>query len=194
MDLEGGIKPNLIGIIAQDPGTDSMEGPGPSQPIDRNAAALAHRQASYALDPPRHLGSRAAGKGHEQDPARIGTVDDQMSDPVRQSVGLARSSACDDKERPAGRRILLAHAILDGAELFDIKFFEIGRRHWIESAGAGWLNEPCFLFCSNWLICRKMLGFENRDPHGARPCSQEVSCARQVHSRDARDAAGARYQ
>jgi hypothetical protein len=120
MDREGWIKPDLASMLAQEPGTDSMEGPGPSQRVNRNAAAFAHRQASDAPDTPRHLGSRAAGKGHEQDAARIGAVEDQMGDPVRQSACLARSSACDDEERPARRRILFAYAILDGAPLFGI--------------------------------------------------------------------------
>ena len=51
------------------------------------------------LDPARHLGRRPAGEGHQQNAARIGAVDDQMRDPMRQGVGLAGSRAGDDQER-----------------------------------------------------------------------------------------------
>ena len=59
--------------------------------------------AADPLDPPRHLGRRAARKGHQQDAARIGAVDDQMRDAVGQGIGLARPRAGDDQERRSRR-------------------------------------------------------------------------------------------
>ena len=60
----------------------------------------AEHLARDALDPARHLGRRAAREGHQQDAARIGAVDDQMRDAVRQRVGLAGAGAGDDQQRP----------------------------------------------------------------------------------------------
>ena len=60
----------------------------------------AEHLAGDALDAPRHLRRGAAREGHQQDAARIGAVDDQMRDAVRQRVGLARAGAGDDQQRP----------------------------------------------------------------------------------------------
>ena len=63
-------------------------------------ALLAHDARRDALDPARHLGRGAAREGQQQHAARVGAVDDEMRDPVRQRVGLARAGAGDDQERP----------------------------------------------------------------------------------------------
>ena len=62
-----------------------------------------------------HLGRGAAREGQQQDAARIGAVDDQMRDPMRQRIGLARAGAGDDQQRAGlGQR---RPAVLDGAAL-----------------------------------------------------------------------------
>ena len=64
------------------------------------AALRPEHLAADALDPARHLGGGAAREGHQQDAARVGAVDDQMRDAVRERVGLARAGAGDDQQRP----------------------------------------------------------------------------------------------
>ena len=65
---------------------------------DRRVAA--EHLAGDALDARGHLRGGAARKRHQQDAARIGALDDQMGDAVRQRVGLARPGAGDDQQRP----------------------------------------------------------------------------------------------
>ena len=67
-------------------------------------------------------------KGHQQDPAGIGSVDDQVGDAMRHGVGLPRASAGDDQER-LRRCVLLLDAMLDGSSLFRIESLKIGGGH-----------------------------------------------------------------
>ena len=100
MDREGGIEADLLGIFAQQPRADAVERARPrSARRPSTARAVAQHLARDALDAPRHFGRGAAREGHQQDAARIGAVDDQMRDAVRQRVGLARARAGDDQQR-----------------------------------------------------------------------------------------------
>ena len=76
-----------------------------------------------------NLGRGAARKGHQQDPAGIGPVDDQMGNPVGHGVGLPGARAGDDQEGCPWNRVLLPHAMLDGSSLFAIEGLEIGDGH-----------------------------------------------------------------
>ena len=78
------------------------------------------------LDPSRHLGGGAARKRHQQNPSRIGAVDDQVRDPVRQGVGLAGPCAGDHQERRSRRAVLLPDAVLDGPPLLWIEGLKVG--------------------------------------------------------------------
>jgi hypothetical protein len=51
-----------------------------------------------ALNAARHFSRGAARKGHQQDTAGIGSVDDQMGDPMGHGVGLPGARAGDDQE------------------------------------------------------------------------------------------------
>ena len=67
--------------------------------------------------------------GHQQDPAGIGSVDDQVGDAMRHGVGLPRARAGDDQESRRRRRVLLLDAVLDGSSLFRIEGLKIGGGH-----------------------------------------------------------------
>ncbi len=54
------------------------------------------------LDALGHLCRRPAGKGHQQDAARIGAADHEMRDAVRQRIGLARACARDHQQGRSG--------------------------------------------------------------------------------------------
>src|ERR1700680_3640558 len=82
------IEADLSRIVAQEPGADPMEGPGPKR-VGHDTGVIADHPARDSLDAPRHLGGGAAREGHQQDFAGIGTIDDQVGHPVRQGVGLA---------------------------------------------------------------------------------------------------------
>ena len=91
--------------------------PDQARPPSSPARSL-QRARRDALDPPRHLGGGAAREGQQQDAARIGAAHDQVGDPVRQRVGLARAGAGDDEQRPC--------VMLDGAPLLGIERGEPG--------------------------------------------------------------------
>ena len=128
VDREGGIETDLVGIFAQQPRADAVEGAGPGQRVGHDAGIVADHLAGDPLDPLRHLGSRAARKRHQQDAPRIGAVDDQMGHAMGQRVGLAGARAGDHqqrRERPLARR-----AMLDGPPLLRIEAFEVGGCRW----------------------------------------------------------------
>ena len=93
------------------------------------AGAAADNLSRDALYTPCHFGGGATRKGHQQYPAGIGTVDDQMSDPVRQGVGLPGARAGDDEKRRTRRGILLPHTMLDSSTLFAVEGLEISNGH-----------------------------------------------------------------
>jgi hypothetical protein len=107
VDSEGGIDSDLVGILAQKPSTDTVECSSPGQRVDDGAGAAAHNLSRNMLNPPDHFGRGSARKGHQQDPAGIGTVDDQMGDPVSQGVSLPGTRTGNDQERCAWRSVLL---------------------------------------------------------------------------------------
>jgi hypothetical protein len=111
---EGGIDSDLVGVFAQEPSTDTVERSSPGQRIDDGAGAAAHNLSCDTLNAPGHFGRGAARKGHQQDPAGIGTIDDQMRDPMGHGVGLPRIRAGDDQERCARRSVVRVDGMLDG--------------------------------------------------------------------------------
>ena len=79
---------------------------------------------------------------------RINAVDDQMRDPMRQGIGLARSGAGDDQERRSRRTGVLSNAVFDGPPLFRIELLQIGDGHRGRSAGvlgATLIHDSCFV-------------------------------------------------
>ena len=89
MDGEVDAETDLLGIHAQEPGTNAMEGAGPGQCVGHDGGVVAEHLPADALDAARHFRGRTTGKGHEQNAPRIGAVDDQVRDAVCQRVGLA---------------------------------------------------------------------------------------------------------
>ena len=106
MDGESGRKPDGLGIFAQQPRTDGVERAGPGYRVRhhrgfRNRTAPALRKAGDdAADTVCHLGGRSPGECQQHDAPRIGAALDQMSDPMGERGGLARSGAGNDEKRP----------------------------------------------------------------------------------------------
>ena len=124
VDGERGVKADPFGELAQQAGADRMEGARPGERGGGQRRA-ARRGGDDALDPALHLGRGAAREGHQQEPTRIGPVDDEMGDPMGERVGLARAGAGDDEERPVVGRGR-ADAVLDGAPLLRIELGQVG--------------------------------------------------------------------
>jgi hypothetical protein len=114
-------------------GADAVEGAGPGQCIGHDATvgcrALRRRCAARA-----RVISAAARRENVSNKMRlrIGAVDDQMRDAVRQRIGLARTGAGDHQQRAARGRAcgLLSRQSGYDAEfhrlaLFGVEFFQI---------------------------------------------------------------------
>ena len=129
VNRESGIDPDLVGILAQKPSADPVERSGPGQRSGQDAGAAAHNPSCDTHHAPGHFGRSAARKGHQQDPAVIGPVDDQVGGAMRHGVGLPRARAGDDQESRRRRSVLLLDAMLDGSSLFAIEGLEIGGGH-----------------------------------------------------------------
>ena len=100
----------------------------------------------------RHLGRRPAGEGHQQNAARIGAIDDQMGDAVREGIGLAGSRPGDDQERRRRRPCVFSDAVFDGPPLIVVELLQIDSGHRVRSVRARRENAyPQFLFCSQRL-------------------------------------------
>jgi hypothetical protein len=95
-----------------------MERAGPCQGIGQQAGLVAHRLPRDPLNPLCHFGCRPPRKCHEQDPPRIGAVDNQVGYSMRQGIGLAGTGAGNDQKRDAGQAIRSGYSMLDGATLF----------------------------------------------------------------------------
>ena len=93
VDREGGLETDLVGIFAQQPRADAVEGAGPGQRVGHHAGIVAEDLAGDPFDPFCHFGSGAPGKRHQQDTSRVGPVDDQMGHAMGQRVGLAGACA-----------------------------------------------------------------------------------------------------
>jgi hypothetical protein len=121
---ESGVEADLLGILAKQPGTDTMESPGPAERVGHDAGIGAQDLAGDPLDPFGHLGRSAPGERHQQDPARICAADDQVRDTVGKRVRLAGSRSCDDEEWWSDV-IVAGDAMLDGSALLWIERLKI---------------------------------------------------------------------
>ncbi len=122
VDCKSGVETDPVGIFAQQPRTDAVEGAGPGEGVGHDAGLVAHDLARDALNPAGHLARRTPGEGHEQDAPRIGAIHDQMRHAVRERVGFPGTGASDHQERWCIGR---AHTMFNGAALLRIKRVEI---------------------------------------------------------------------
>lgn len=85
----------------------------------------AERSGDDALRAAVHLGSGAPRKRQQQNARRIGTVDDQMRDAMRQRVGLARSGPGDNQQWWRNVGAATDDAVFDGATLVVVELGQI---------------------------------------------------------------------
>src|SRR6476619_6247431 len=84
MNGERGIKPDLVGIDAQESRAYSVKGPGPGQSILYGPRPVVLDLARDPLHPPGHFVGGSSRKSHEKDAAGISAVHDQMGDVMSQ--------------------------------------------------------------------------------------------------------------
>ena len=113
MDRESPVKSDLLGIFAQKPCTDRVEGARPSQRIRKKPRLVRENMGRDALHPAVHLGRRSPRKGQQHHPAGVSALDDEMSHAVGKRVCFPSTRAGDDEER----RMVL-DAMLDSTSLF----------------------------------------------------------------------------
>ena len=121
MNGEGRVKAHRAGIHAQEP---SAHGVKCARPIDRTSparACFADHVGDDALRAALHVRGRPPRERQKQNAARVGTVHDQVGDPMRQRVGLARSGTGNNEKRPGNVGSGCSDAMLDGAPLFGVQ-------------------------------------------------------------------------
>ena len=123
VDGERRIEADARRVFAQQARADAVEGARPGELRPREPRAARRDLAHDALGAPRHLIRRAARERQQEDRAGVGALGDEVRDPVREDVGLARSRASDHQERPGGG---VCHAVLDGGALLGVEAGEIG--------------------------------------------------------------------
>ena len=114
-------------------------GAGPGQRIRHDSGIVAQDLARDAFDPLCHLGRGAPRKRHQQDPAGVGALDDQMGYPVGEGVGLAGTRSRNDEQWCRGQSS--RRAVLDGTPLFGIEGFEVR---------GCWLHRGCPFLSRSW--------------------------------------------
>jgi hypothetical protein len=124
VNREGGVQADLFGVLTQQPRADAVVGAGPGQRVRHDPGVVAHHLACDAFDPLGHLGCGSPRKRHQQDPAGISSLNDQMGDPMGEGVGLSGPRSCDHQQRRRGQSA--GGAVLDSPSLLGIEGFEVG--------------------------------------------------------------------
>ncbi len=124
MDAEGRVEADGMGVLAQQAGTNGMEGAGPDEA--RRCARRAHGGGDDALGAPLHLGGGPAREGQQQDAAGIGAVDGQVRHAVRQGLGFAGARTGNHQQGPGDVGTIGSDAMLDGTALLGIQGLKIG--------------------------------------------------------------------
>jgi hypothetical protein len=90
VDRERRVEPDLVGILAQQPGADPVKSACPRQSGCRGHAGIGFESAADdTFDPSGHLGCGAPCEGHQQQPAWVRSIENKMSHTVRERVRFA---------------------------------------------------------------------------------------------------------
>lgn len=88
------LQANSMRVLSQNPSADRMKCTRPWQ-INVSGAETG---SSYPFHAAGHVDGSSSRKGQQQDAVRINAVNDQVSDPVREGLGLARTRASNHKQ------------------------------------------------------------------------------------------------
>jgi hypothetical protein len=102
-----------------------VKGARPSERVRHDAGIIAHHLADYSFDALRHFGGCTAGKRHQQNASGVGTIYDQVGNPVSKRVRLAGTGAGNHQQGGPRPAVILQYTMLDGPALRWIKAFEI---------------------------------------------------------------------
>jgi hypothetical protein len=98
VDGEGFGQADPLRAIAQQPRADRVEGAGPGQRRRLLRGAQVHHPLQHRPHAPLHFQRRAARERQEQHALGVRAVQDQVRDPVRQRIGLARARSRDHQQ------------------------------------------------------------------------------------------------
>ena len=84
-----------------------MEGAGPRQRRRGLRGAQAENAIDHLSGTTFHLGGGAARKGEQEDALRIGSLENQVGDPIGQGIGFAGAGASDQQQRAMVNAILV---------------------------------------------------------------------------------------
>jgi hypothetical protein len=116
----------LIGVLAQEPRPNAVERTSPGQDIGHNTGLIAQCLPRNPFNSLCHLGCRSPRKRHEQDPSRIGAVDNEMGYSMCQGVGLAGTGTGNDQKWITRGAIPFRNSMLDRAALLRVEGIEMG--------------------------------------------------------------------
>ena len=103
-----------------------MESAGPRQSVGHYAGLVAHGLPRHPFNPFCHFCRRTPRKRHEQNPSRIGAVDNEVGYSMCQGVGLAGTGTGNDQKRTTRGAIPFRNSMLDGAALLSVEGIEMG--------------------------------------------------------------------
>src|SRR4029450_10204593 len=112
-------------VFSQNPSANRMKRTRPWQ-INVSGAESGR---SYPFHPPGHVNGGSSRKGQQQDAVRINTVDDQVSDPVGEGLGLASTRASNHKQGFCIDGGAVFNAMFDSVALLPVEITEIIIRH-----------------------------------------------------------------
>jgi hypothetical protein len=123
MNGELRIEADFTGIFPQDASSDAVECTRPSKAVGQDRRSVTEHPSAYPFYSAGHFRGGAPRKRHQQNSARIGMVDNEMGDAMRERVGFAGAGAGDDQERAAYFSIGKANAMFDSCALPVVQFF-----------------------------------------------------------------------
>jgi hypothetical protein len=103
VDGEGRVEADAPGKFTQQAGAHAVKGAGPRKATAGQAGVAGGDLGGDALHAPGHLVGSAPGKGEQQDPPGVGTLGQQVGDPMGEGIGFAGARAGDDQQRAVVR-------------------------------------------------------------------------------------------
>ena len=138
VDGEGGVEPDVAGVLAQEARADAVEGARPGKAGAGEPGVARRKLRRNALHAPRHLVGGTAREGEQQDLPGVGAVREQVRDAMGEGVGLARPGAGDHQQR-AGC-VVRADAVGDRVALRLVESGQIVRQARLGRVGRGFAH------------------------------------------------------
>ena len=97
-----------------------MECTGPGEGVGHHAGIIAEHLPGDTLDASGHFRRGTPREGHQQDPAGVRAIDNEMRDPMGKSICFARTSSRDHQQRRSNSSIHV-NTVFNGSSLLGVK-------------------------------------------------------------------------